>query len=202
VPHPILEVRLYFDGGARGNPGIAGGGSLLLERSDPLSDWNLVWWKASYFGNDNTNNYAEHAALATGVRECVDRYPHQRIRLHVIGDSRLVLQQVIGAAQTKQRTLRRASEPTAQALSLFQHLTLSHTLRAGNTMADHLANCAMNDQLSSSSSTAWTPVDTHLVTRLQSDTSHALTPITCRPASDILTELASTIARQRLKPPD
>jgi hypothetical protein len=27
-------------------------------------------------------------------------------------------------------------------------------------------------------------------------------PITCRPASDILTELASTIARQRLKPPD
>jgi hypothetical protein len=147
------------------------------------------------------DNYA-HAALATGVRECVDRYPHQRIRLHVIGECRLVLQQVIGVAQTKQRTLRRASDIAAQALSLFQHLTLSQTLRAGNTMTDNLANCAMNDQYSSTSSTAWTTVDAHLVTRLQSDTSHALTPITRRPASDILSELASTIARQRLKPPD
>jgi ribonuclease HI len=161
-----------------------------------------VWWKASYFGNDKTNNYAEHAALATCVRECIDRYPHQRIRLHVIGDSRLVLQQVIGVAQNKQRTLRRASDTTAQALSLFQHLTLSHTLRVGNTMAEHLASCAMTAQYSSATSTAWTTVDAHLVTRLQSDTSHALTHITHRPAGDILRELASTIARQRLKPPD
>jgi hypothetical protein len=151
--------------------------------------------------NRMADNYA-HAALATGVRECVDRYPHQRIRLHVIGECRLVLQQVIGVAQTKQRTLRRASDIAAQALSLFQHLALSQTLRAGNTMTDNLANCAMNDQYSSTSSTAWTTVDAHLVTRLQSDTSHALTPITRRPASDILSELASTIARQRLKPPD
>jgi hypothetical protein len=139
-------------------------------------------------------NYAEHAALATGVRECVDRYSHQQIRLHVIGDSRLVLQQFIGLAQTKQSTLRRASDTTAQALRLFQHLTFSHTLRAGNTMADHLANCAMNAQYSSTSSMAWTTVDAQLVTRLQTDISHALTPITHRPASDILRELASTFA--------
>jgi ribonuclease HI len=195
--HPPLQVRLYFDGGARGNPGIAGGGCLLLERPDSESDWTLVWWLATYLGDNKTNNYAEHAALAAGVQECIARYSPQHIRLHIIGDSRLVLQQVIGTAKIKKRSLRRLADPTVQLLGQFPHLALFHTLRAGNTMADHLANHAMDSRCSTIASTTWTPTDAHLTAILPTDTHSALTPITRRPTSDLLQELDRNIARQQ-----
>jgi ribonuclease H / adenosylcobalamin/alpha-ribazole phosphatase len=170
-------VRLYFDGGARGNPGIAGGGSLLLERTDPTSAWTLVWWHAAYLGPDKTNNYAEHAALAAGVHECVARYQPDHIRLHIIGDSRLILHQVTGAANITKRSLRRLATNTVLSLGLFPHLALYHTLRAGNQMADHLANHAMDTQRSTTASTTWTPTDDRLLALLRSDTTSTITHI-------------------------
>jgi ribonuclease HI len=74
-----------------------------------------VWWKESFLGEDKTNNYAEHSALADGVQECVRRYQGLEIRLHVIGDSRLVLQQAVDQAKTTNRSLRCILATTAPA---------------------------------------------------------------------------------------
>ena len=48
---------LRFDGGSRGNPGIAGSGSVLYKNTVG----NEVWSSYNYLGNDKTNNYAEYA---------------------------------------------------------------------------------------------------------------------------------------------
>jgi hypothetical protein len=144
------------------------------------------------------NDYAEHAALAGGVSECADRNQPQRIRLHVIWDSRLVPHHTI---EVKTRSLRGISNLTVQALSQYPHLTLSHTLSASSTMANNLAKLAMDDQHSTDTSTIWTPIDAHLYSPLPSDTAFALTPITHRPFSDLFHGLAPIFACERQKSP-
>ena len=79
---------LLFDGGSRGNPGRGASGSvLLLRRGD--ADWEIIWYDVHWLSSPNTTNLGldravEHARR-TGLR-----------RFDIVGDSRLVQQQVLG----------------------------------------------------------------------------------------------------------
>lgn len=84
----------YFDGGSRGNPGPAGSGAVLFE-SDPGASGEGA--DASATGRAclgrQTNNCAEYEGLVLGLLLALQS---GATRVHVRGDSMLVVKQVRG----------------------------------------------------------------------------------------------------------
>ena len=78
-------MKGYFDGAARGNPGPAGAGALLIDDND-----NIIWETARSLGT-KTNNEAEYSALILLLKAAKER---DIMRLDVYGDSKLVICQV------------------------------------------------------------------------------------------------------------
>lgn len=81
----ITEVKLYADGGSRGNPGPAASGYVLLTMQD-----TVVFQGGQYMGI-TTNNQAEYNALKIGLQEALSR--GTKI-VHVYMDSLLVVNQM------------------------------------------------------------------------------------------------------------
>jgi ribonuclease HI len=81
------EAKLYTDGGARGNPGPAGIGFVLLD-----SDDKLLAEEGRYIG-EATNNVAEYRALLLGLEWALARGID---RLEVYSDSELMVRQLKG----------------------------------------------------------------------------------------------------------
>ena len=85
-------ITLNFDGGSRGNPGLAGIGIVLAaDDSTPLVTLG------KYIGSA-TNNAAEYMALIVGLREAA-KLRHRK--LIVRGDSELVIKQMRGEYRVK-----------------------------------------------------------------------------------------------------
>jgi ribonuclease HI len=148
------EARLYYDCGARGNPGRSGAGAVLLERHSENRSWEIVWWAATYVGDHSTSNVAEHQALAQGLCEAARRYGPSRLKIDIVGDSMLVTRQFIGQIRaTKPHFSESLHQSRSALLKLFDY-GLHHTLRASNKAADWLASYAMDQQISIVSVTA------------------------------------------------
>jgi hypothetical protein len=79
--------------------------------------------------------------------------------------------------------------PARTVLTILRTLTraqVRHTLRAGNTMADYLANMEMNTKLSHRSDSNWMSTDEHLTRLLSNDTAHPHTDVTVESTADLL----------------
>jgi hypothetical protein len=63
-------------------------------------------------------------------------------------------------------------------------------------MADFLANTAMNNKYSTTSSINWTPIDTQLSHMISADTSFPTTPVTHHPQVDLLSTTAILLQQQ------
>lgn len=128
---------LRFDGGSRGNPGIAGAGMVLYDSEDGSE----VWSGHQYLGDRFTNNEAEYTGLITGL-QCARSLGVENIVAQ--GDSKLILQQVEGKYKVKAANLQQYH---AEAISLskeFASFQTNHIERARNARADELANRAMD----------------------------------------------------------
>ena len=83
---------LYADGAARGNPGPAGAGAVLLDEDGTVvAELTLALGRA-------TNNVAEYSALILGLEEA------KRLGANAIDvrmDSKLVVEQLSGRWRTK-----------------------------------------------------------------------------------------------------
>lgn len=136
--------RLRFDGGSRGNPGVAGGGAVLYAAGER----GVVHAEATVFcGRSATNNAAEYAGCIRGLELAGDAVAPGD-ELAVEGDSKLVLSQLAGAWQVKESSL---MAPWSRARELAKGLaergvsvSLCHIARALNSHADRLANEAMD----------------------------------------------------------
>src|SRR4051812_29586613 len=65
-----LEWLLHFDGGSRGNPGVAGAGA-VLSVTDANYETNEIWSGQFYLGKNVTNNVAEYHGILEGLKQCV-----------------------------------------------------------------------------------------------------------------------------------
>ena len=110
-------IVIYFDGGARGNPGPAAIGAVVL---DPLTDRRATRAVSEYIGK-TTNNVAEYRALIAGL-EAARAFPARRVRVR--GDSMLVLKQVLGEWRVKQPHLRPLLEDARRLLAPYEDADL------------------------------------------------------------------------------
>lgn len=136
---PDKEYLLRFDGGARGNPGIAGVGMVIYDASDNSELW--CGWK--FIKGTATNNEAEYIGLMVGLK-CAKSLGVKR--LHVEGDSDLVVKQINGRYKIGAGRLKPLHKACKSLMSEFQSCSIQHIPRANNKRADELANQAMDSQ--------------------------------------------------------
>jgi ribonuclease HI len=132
------EVVVYFDGGARGNPGPAAIGAVVL---DPSSAPPTRLAAVSERIGETTNNVAEYRALIAGL-EAAAATPARSVKVR--GDSKLVIEQVAGRWKVKQEHLRPLHARARDLLSRYEAVELAHVRRELNTDADALVNAALD----------------------------------------------------------
>jgi probable phosphoglycerate mutase len=131
-----LKATLYADGAARGNPGPAGSGALLLdERGQRLAELALPLGRA-------TNNVAEYRALILGLEEARRRGVDD---IDVLMDSMLVVRQMQGLWKIKHPGIRPLALRAGALLAEFAKRTIEHIPREENWRADALANRAIDE---------------------------------------------------------
>ena len=132
------EVLIYADGGARGNPGPAAIGAVVLDPStDPPSRLAAV----SETIGMATNNVAEYRALIAGL-ETARQFGARRARVRL--DSQLLVRQLEGAYRVKQPHLRPFFEHAKELLAEYDEVDIAHVPREENTEADALVNAALD----------------------------------------------------------
>ena len=129
------EWQVRTDGAARGNPGPAGVGVVLV---DP--EGNVVEKLARGIGWA-TNNVAEYRALIEGLKLARS---HGADRLRVFSDSALMVQQMRGAYKVRHEALRPLHRAALQALADFERWSIRTVPRARNAHADALVNAALD----------------------------------------------------------
>jgi len=133
---PAEPLIAYIDGGARGNPGPAGFGVRIEDRSGALvEEFHESIGVA-------TNNVAEYRGLLAALEWARARGSRG---LHVRSDSLLLVQQMLGNYKVKNAGL----QPLHAKARLLAHevgrVTFEHVGRALNAHADRLANAAMDE---------------------------------------------------------
>ncbi len=130
-----VTATLYTDGGARGNPGPAGAGFVLTRPDD-----SVICSGGRYLG-ETTNNVAEYEALIWGM-ECA-RDSGVRT-LSVYSDSELLVKQLNGLYRVKHPNLKPLYARARTLIQGFSMVKVNHVRREKNTVADGLANEAMD----------------------------------------------------------
>jgi ribonuclease HI len=131
-------LLLYSDGGARGNPGPAAIGAVVL---DPATDPPATLATVSRRIGVATNNVAEYEALIAGL-EAATAYPAKEMRVRA--DSQLLIRQLQGRYKVKHPNLRPLYERARRLLSQYERVDLRHVPREENVEADALANAALD----------------------------------------------------------
>jgi len=128
-------VRLFTDGGARGNPGPAAYGFVLEDE-----DGTVLAAEGEAIGIA-TNNVAEYSGLIAGLRRALD------LRLgdvEVVSDSELMVKQMRGEYRVKNEALRELSVEAATLARRLGTVEYRHVKRAENELADRLVNDALD----------------------------------------------------------
>lgn len=128
-------IEIYVDGGARGNPGPAGVGVVILD------DKGKRIKEVSKYIGETTNNVAEYNALLYGLEEAlILRVDEIKINL----DSELVAKQLTGEYRVKDLSLKPLFERALNMLKGFKNYEVKHIEREKNKEADKLVNRAIN----------------------------------------------------------
>lgn len=131
---------VYSDGAARGNPGPAGIGGLVL------SGGGEVLAEVRRYIGETTNNVAEYMALVVTLEEA-RRFAQPGASLEVKADSQLLVRQLIGGYRVKSKNLLPLYQRVRSLLDGFGEVRVTHVGRADNAEADALANHAIDDFL-------------------------------------------------------
>jgi ribonuclease HI len=130
-----MKAVLHADGGARGNPGPAGIGVVLVGE-----DGEVVAEIAEGIG-EATNNVAEYSAVIAGLNLALAKGVTD---IDVYLDSELVVSQLRGDWKIKNDRLRTLAVRARALLNRFERSSLTHVPRAMNADADRLANQGMD----------------------------------------------------------
>ncbi len=132
------RTRLYTDGAARGNPGPAGAGAVIVS-----PDGHIVA-KVGKFLGDSTNNVAEYMGLILGLK----RAKAMGIKeLDVYSDSELLVKQLAGDYAVKAEHLRPLHDEARSLLKGFSEIQVRHIPREENEQADAMSNRAIDERL-------------------------------------------------------
>jgi ribonuclease HI len=141
-PKPVVPadqvVRVYSDGAARGNPGPAGAGAVLIDANGAV-----IARLGRYLGT-KTNNVAEYEGLLLGLKHAQELgYRHVRVR----ADSQLLIRQLKGEYAVRHAGLKPLHAEALRLLNGFERYALEHVPREENALADEMSNRAIDEEM-------------------------------------------------------
>ena len=128
-------MTINCDGAARGNPGPAGAGAIVVDE-----DGAVLAEVAEGLG-ETTNNVAEYTAVIRGLEEA------KRLGAHEVllrSDSQLLINQLTGRYRVKAPHLQPLHRRVRALLVGFAKVDLEHVPRERNAEADRLANLGVD----------------------------------------------------------
>jgi ribonuclease HI len=135
-----MEKRLfvYSDGGARGNPGPAAIGIVILDENN-----NKIAEHKECVGI-KTNNQSEYLAI---IKALEIAFNHGR-RIHCYSDSELMIRQLVGEYKIRNKELQRLFETVENKEKEFEEVSYSHVKRENEFIqeADKLVNEALDER--------------------------------------------------------
>jgi len=135
VKNKYEYLKIYFDGGSRGNPGPSAIGAVIYDQED-----KRVGQISEYIGK-YTNNIAEYISLEK-VLEYISQFETSRIILFT--DSKLVHNQVKKIWKIKDKKILEIYLRLTSKLSAYSTVDLRFVPREENTEADRLVNEALD----------------------------------------------------------
>ncbi|XP_019240297.1 PREDICTED: uncharacterized protein LOC109220284 [Nicotiana attenuata] len=133
---------LLFDGSARRN--CAGADVVLISPERQVLPFSFV------LGETCSNNAAEYQALIVGLKMALEM---KILMLEIYGDSKLIINQLLGNYEVKKEDLLPYHEYASGLLEKFDRVFLNHVPREENRKADALANLATTMVLGENEST-------------------------------------------------
>lgn len=130
-----MKVRLFTDGGARGNPGPAAYGYVL-----ETEDGAVLAAHGEAIGIA-TNNVAEYSALIAGLEKAAELAVGE---VEVVSDSELMVKQMRGEYKVKNAALRELSLQAAHLARTIGTVRYTAVRREHNELADRLVNEALD----------------------------------------------------------
>jgi len=138
-----MDLKIYTDGGSRGNPGISGYGLAVYDNND-----NLLYQEAKFLGV-KTNNEAEYLGLIAALNWLVENQDKfNPSSVNFFSDSQLLVRQIQGKYKVKSPNLIHLYQASKDLLSQVNSTCTFNDIRRGyNQIADSLANEAMDRRL-------------------------------------------------------
>ena len=128
-------LKIYFDGGSRGNPGPSAVGAVLYD------DKNKRIEELSTYIGSHTNNIAEYMALDSAL-DMAEKYNCKKIILFT--DSKLLHNQVKKVWKIKDKNILEVFLKISKKLSGYDTVDLRLIPREDNKEADRLVNKALD----------------------------------------------------------
>ena len=116
----IDHVKLFTDGGCRGNPGPGAIGFIILDANNQELERSCECIGAT------TNNRAEYEALIKGLNRCA-KYTRHRVTCY--SDSQLVVNHMNGLWRLKNDELRKLFLKVKELENVFQEIVYTHVKR-------------------------------------------------------------------------
>lgn len=138
-PKPIkyTSVIIYGDGGSRGNPGPSASGFVIMTPEE-----EIIYEGGEYLGI-TTNNQAEYHAVRFGL-EKARQIGARRVQFRL--DSLLVVNQMTGVYQIKNRDLWPIHAGIKELMKEFESVKFTHVRREFNKLADGMVNQILDKQ--------------------------------------------------------
>jgi len=130
-----MKLKIFTDGGARGNPGPAAAGVVIKDEHG-----KVLAAYGEYLG-EQTNNYAEYMALISGLKKAAELGATE---VECVLDSELVTKQMKQEYKVREETLQKLFVKAYNAAAVFKKTTFRHVLRQNNKEADKLVNETLN----------------------------------------------------------
>jgi ribonuclease HI len=128
-------LKIYFDGGSRGNPGPSAVGAVIFDDRD-----NKLEEMSAYIG-EYTNNVAEYLALER-VLDLLEKYNCKKIMLFT--DSKLLNNQIKKLWKIKDKSILKIYLKVSEKLAKYDIVDLRLIPRENNVEADRLVNNALD----------------------------------------------------------
>lgn len=129
------HVIIYTDGGSRGNPGPSASGFVVMD------DHERVLHEGGMYLGITTNNVAEYHGVSLGLDKALSMGART---VDVRMDSLLVVNQMNGIYQIKNRELWPINEHIHEMMKKFDKVTFTHVRREFNQLADGMVNKILN----------------------------------------------------------
>lgn len=134
-----MKLKIFTDGGSRGNPGHAGGGIVVILDNQEI-------FNASFYFGKKTNNESEYLSFLKSLEWLQNFIESNKVKqVSWFLDSKLVVEQINKNWKIKEERLLNLAVQCWGFLDNFNlEWQIKHIVRNKNQKADFLANMAMD----------------------------------------------------------